>query len=113
MVFGATATVSTIKLLVAGYGLLQSISPEGKGLTDAAKAFADVLDNGTKLDKLLGDKALLPMLQDLQAVERQIRADFRKAQYGHKPQAEDAINLFDQVAGRVVPTPDELAKLHL
>ena len=103
--------VPTIKLLLAGYGLLQAISPGGKGIAEAVKSFADLFDNSQKLDKLLGDRALLPLVRELQTAAQKIAADFLTAQSGHQQQAEDAINLFDQVAGRVVPGPDELARL--
>ena len=100
--------VPTIKLLLAAAAFARR-----DGLEAGAKAFADLLDNATKLDKLLGDLGLRDLATDLSTTANQTVAAFTASRAARQAQIADARALFDQCTPRAIPTPDQFAALGL
>ncbi len=100
--------VPTIKLLLAAGAFFRN-----GGLEAGAKAFADLLDNATKLDKLVGDLGLRDLAASLAATADQTATAFLAGQAATPDQIADARALFDQCAPRAIPTPDQFATLGL
>lgn len=105
--FTTATTVSATRLLLAGVKLVQSA-----GWEDRAKAFADLLDNGAKIDKAIRDLGLTGLAKDLDDTATRA-AEAYATSAASQTEVADARALFDQIAPAAVPVPDRLAELGL
>ena len=100
--------VTTIKMLLAALAIAR-----GGGLEAGLKALADLIENATKLDNLIGDLGLRDLAANLAATADQQAAAFTASRDATPAQIADARALFDLCAPRAIPTPGQFAALGL